>query len=83
MAGLISLAALLLVTGWLVVRPGFLARAAWVLNATAWWLLNKSLEGPILLRLTDDSGVTLADVLPLLCIAAVMLARYRRQHSLR
>ena len=70
-------------TGLLVVRPGLLVRAAWVLSATGWWLFNKPLEGAILLRLTDDSGVTLADVVPLVCIGAVVAARYRVHHQRR
>ncbi|CUR54509.1 hypothetical protein NOCA2170081 [metagenome] len=69
-------------TTWLlVVRPGFLLRCAWVLSATGWWLFNKPLEGPILLPITEDSGITLADVVPVICM--VVVARYRRRNAAR
>ncbi len=76
-AALGAFAALLLATAAVALRPALLTRVGWVLAAAAWWVLNAALEGPVLLTVTPDNGLTVADLLPGVCLVAVALVRRR------
>ena len=60
---LVVLAALLAVAATLVVRPAWVLVALMVGLDVLWLLVNGPMEGEVLLRLTADHGVTVADLL--------------------
>jgi hypothetical protein len=69
-----GLVLLVLVTAWATWRPGSGSAAAVALAAVLWWLLDKPVEGPVLLTVTPTHGLTLADLLPV-ASAGLLLVR--------
>ena len=68
---------LLSVTVWAALRPGMVPYAALAGSAVVWLLANKPVEGAVLLTVSRDHGLTLADLATLPCALAVLLVRRR------
>ncbi|HET8616993.1 MAG TPA: hypothetical protein VFL94_15845 [Actinomycetales bacterium] len=71
LVALLVLTVLVAAVAWSVAAPSVGRLALVVLVAAAWLPVNKPVEGPTLLTLGHDRGVTLSD---LLSVAAVVLA---------
>jgi hypothetical protein len=71
LVALVVLVVLAAVVAWSVAAPSVLRLAVVVAAAVVWLPVNKPVEGPTLLRLDREHGITLSD---LLSVAAVVLA---------
>jgi hypothetical protein len=80
------LAALALVIGAVLIRPAWVLLGLLVHLEMAWLLVNGPVEGPVLLRLADKHGLTLADllipaVIPVLVLSTARLLREAAHHA--
>ena len=76
-AAIAAIVVLLAVTVWAALRPGLLSYAVLAAAVVAWLIANKPVEGPVLLTISLDHGLTLADLAALPCVLAVLLVRRR------
>jgi hypothetical protein len=67
--------------GWAVVRPVGAPLMAFTACALIWSRANQALEGPVLLTITEDHGITTADLWPPVLAALIGASRLRRHRG--
>jgi len=84
---LVVLVLLLAAMTWVVVTGSWASAGLVVLLSTVWVLVNKPVEGVVLVPLTDENGITSSDLLSVLGLGVALLAvamhRPRRADRLR
>jgi hypothetical protein len=79
---LVVLVLLLAALVWVMVTGGFASAGLVLLLSALWVLVNKPLEGVVLVTITDENGITSSDLLSGLGLGLALLA-VARQRSRR
>ena len=81
LAALVSLTALAGTTAYALRVPSAAASGAVLATSVVWLLANGPLEGPILWTVAPDRGLTTADLLVPVAVAALAIRLTRRRRS--